>query len=137
MCHGIATMHGLHNIARGNPLSKIGKAGIMAGDDTTLKELHTLIEELDRRIAACDVRCGEIAKHEPLVPILTSMPGIGIVSALIGFQLEHHSGYHIALEWDISGDMYFCLIFQGGLRTSPCIPHILANPPPQTSESTR
>jgi transposase len=80
--HGIATIQGLHHIARGNPLSKAGKAGIMAGDDTSLKELHTLIEELDRRIEECDVRCAEIAKTEPLVPILTSMPGVGIVSAL-------------------------------------------------------
>jgi len=72
--HGIATIQGLHHIARGNPLSKAGKAGIMAGDDTSLKELHTLIEELDRRIEECDVRCAEIAKTEPLVPILTSMP---------------------------------------------------------------
>jgi hypothetical protein len=54
----------------------------MAGDNTSLKELHTLIEELDRRVTECDARCEEIAKTEPLVPILTTMPGIGIVSAL-------------------------------------------------------
>jgi hypothetical protein len=80
--HGIATMQGLHHIARGNPLSRAAKANIMAGDNTSLKELHTLIEELDRRVTECDARCEEIAKTEPLVPILTTMPGIGIVSAL-------------------------------------------------------
>lgn len=80
--HGIATMQGLHNITRGNPLSKSGKASIMAGDDASLKELHTLIEELDCRIVECDARCEGLGRKEPLVPILTSMPGIGIVSAL-------------------------------------------------------
>jgi transposase len=80
--HGMATIIGLHRIARKNPLSKAGKAGIMAGDDVAMKELHTLIEELDRRIAECDARCEKIAKGEPLVPILRSMPGIGIVTAL-------------------------------------------------------
>lgn len=80
--HGVATTQGLHHIARGNPLSKSGKAGIMAGDDSSLKELHTLVEELDSRIAECDARCEVIAKGEPLVPILRTMPGIGIVSAL-------------------------------------------------------
>jgi len=80
--HGMATAVGLHRIARRNPLSKAGKAGIMAGDDMSMKELHTLIEELDRRVVECDARCEEIAKGEPLVPILRSMPGIGIITAL-------------------------------------------------------
>jgi hypothetical protein len=53
--HGMATTQGLHLIARSNPLSKAGKAGIMEGNNALMKELHTLIEELDRRIAECDM----------------------------------------------------------------------------------
>jgi transposase len=99
--HGVATTQGLHLIPRNNPLSKSGKASIMAGDDQSLKELHTLIEELDRRIAECDTRCEELARKEPLVPILTSMPGIGIVSALtviaeVGDFTRFSSAKHLA-----------------------------------------
>lgn len=81
--HGMATTQGLHLIARSNPVSKAGKLGIMDGNNTLMKDLHTLIDELDRRIGECDVQCEEIARREPLVPILRSMPGIGIVTALI------------------------------------------------------
>jgi len=99
--HGMATTQGLHLIARGNPLSKAGKAGIMEGNNALMKELHTLIEELDRRIAECDARCEEIAKGEPLVPILRSMPGVGVVTALtviaeVGDFTRFTSAKHIA-----------------------------------------
>src|SRR6185295_8025902 len=77
------------------------KAGIMAGDDTLMKELHTLIEELDRRVAECDARCEVIAKEEPLVPILRSVPGIGVVTALtiiaeVGDFTRFASAKHLA-----------------------------------------
>jgi hypothetical protein len=50
--------------------------------------------------------------------------------ALTRFQLEHYSGYHTTLKWDISGDKRSHLIFQcreGDLRISPFIPFVVTN----------
>jgi hypothetical protein len=50
------------------------------------------------------------------------------VRALTRFQLEHHSGYHITVEWDISDYQHSRLIFQGDLRTRPFIPSYHCRP---------
>lgn len=80
--HGIATTQGLHTIAYGNPNTKVGKASIMRGDNIILKELHWLVEELDRRIAVFDSRCSECVKELPLAQLLMTIPGVGVITAL-------------------------------------------------------
>ena len=80
--HGIATTQGLHHIKGGNPLWKAGKAGILSGDNFILKELHALIEELDRRIAPFDTACVQEVTTHPVARILMTMPGVGVITAL-------------------------------------------------------
>lgn len=80
--HGIATTQGLHLIKGGNPLWKIGKTDIMTGQNMVLKEIHLLIEDLDRRIIPFDQNLAlEIEKY-PLASILMTMPGVGTLTAL-------------------------------------------------------
>ena len=80
--HGIATTQGLHTIACGNPLTKAGARSIMMGTNTTLKELHGLIAELDRRVAVFDTRCVALGRTIPEVQRLMTIPGVGIITAL-------------------------------------------------------
>ena len=80
--HGIATTQGLHLIDSGNPLWKKGKADIMKGDNFVLKQLHYVIEDLDRRIIPFDEQLLiEYPKH-PVAKLLMTFPGVGIVTAL-------------------------------------------------------
>ena len=80
--HGIATTQGLHLIPGGNPLFKRGKAGIMAGENFVMQELHHLEEDLSKRVASFDERLQEEVKKYPLATILQTMPGVGIITAL-------------------------------------------------------
>ena len=80
--HGIATTQGLHLIDSGNPLFKKGKADIMAGNNFVLKQLHYLIEDLDKRVLPFDEQLLlELAKH-PAAQLLMTFPGVGIITAL-------------------------------------------------------
>ena len=80
--HGIATTQGLHLIDGGNPLFKRGKADIMASDNFVLKQLHYLIEDLDKRVLPFDEQLLlELAQH-PTAQLLMTFPGVGIVTAL-------------------------------------------------------
>ena len=80
--HGIATTQGLHLIDSGNPLFKKGKADIMKGDNFVLKQLHYLIEDLDKRVIPFDEQLLlEYTKH-PIAKLLMTFPGVGIVTAL-------------------------------------------------------
>ena len=80
--HGIATTQGLHLIDSGNPLWKKGKADIMKGDNFVLKQLHYVIEDLDRRIIPFDEQLLiEYPKH-PVAKLLMTFSGVGIVTAL-------------------------------------------------------
>jgi transposase len=80
--HGIATTQGLHLIDSGNPLFKKGKAAIMASDNFVLKQLHYLVEDLDRRVIPFDEQLLiEYAKH-PVAKLLMTFPGVGIITAL-------------------------------------------------------
>lgn len=80
--HGIATTQGLHLIDGGNPLFKKGKADIMASDNFVLKQLHYLIEDLDRRVLPFDEQLLlELVKH-PTAQLLMTFPGVGIITAL-------------------------------------------------------
>lgn len=81
--HGIATTQGLHNIKGGNPLHKKGRNDIMASDNFVMKELHNLNEALETRIVPFDEKLKEEVKKYPTAEILMSMPGVGIVTALI------------------------------------------------------
>lgn len=80
--HGIATTQGLHTIAYGNPITKAGKTSIMVGTNVTLKELHGLIMELDRRIKVFDAQCAQIARTIPEVRRLMTIPSVGVLTAL-------------------------------------------------------
>ena len=81
--HGLATTMGLHLIPGGNPLQKRGKEAIMAGDDVALRELHLLIEDLDRRIAPFDRLIGSETGERPLARRLMTIPGVGPITALM------------------------------------------------------
>ena len=80
--HGVATTQGLHHIKGGNPLQKKGKDGIMKSDNVVLKELHRLIDDLDKRIVPFD----EFIEHElckyPATKLLMSIPAVGAITAL-------------------------------------------------------
>lgn len=80
--HGITTTQGLHKIIGTNPLHKKGKEGIMESDNFVLKELHQLIEDLQKRILPFDEKLIQEKKKYPLADILMTMPGIGIITAL-------------------------------------------------------
>ena len=80
--HGIATTQGLHLIDGGNPLFKKGKADIMKSDNFVLKQLHYLIEDLDRRVMPFDEQLLLESKKHPLTQLLMTFPGVGIVTAL-------------------------------------------------------
>lgn len=80
--HGITTTQGLHLVPGGNPLLKPGKASIMAGENFVLKQLHLLIEDLDKRIEGFNQRIVGEAKKYPEVKILRSIPGVGVITAL-------------------------------------------------------
>lgn len=80
--HGIATTQGLHHIKGGNPLQKKGKEGIMQGDNTVLKELHQLIEDLDRRMIPFDAFIEEEVPKHPIATLLMTMPSVGKITAL-------------------------------------------------------
>jgi len=80
--HGIATTQGLHEIKSGNPLFKKGKEDILAGTNFVLKQLHYLIEDLDKRVAPFDEQLLiEYTKH-PVAKLLMTFPGVGIITAL-------------------------------------------------------
>lgn len=80
--HGIATTQGLHHIVGGNPLWKKGKTDIMSGNNFVLKQLHLVIEDLDKRVAVFDAQLLQVANKFPLTQLLMTFPGIGIVTAL-------------------------------------------------------
>jgi len=80
--HGIATTQGLHLIKGMNPLHKKGKEGIMSSQNFVLKELHQLIEDLDKRIIPFDQELSREVKKYPVADILTTVPGLGILTAL-------------------------------------------------------
>lgn len=80
--HGVATTHGLHTITSGNPLHVKGKQSIMEGDHVVLRELHHLIEAFDERVRPLDELVAEESKRYPLVKLLTTMPAVGILTAL-------------------------------------------------------
>jgi transposase len=80
--HGIATTQGLHAIDHGNPVTKAGMRSIMNGTNTTQKELHGLIAELDRRIKVFDEHCAIVGREIPEVKRLMTIPSVGIITAL-------------------------------------------------------
>ncbi|MFA6601643.1 MAG: IS110 family transposase [Candidatus Paceibacterota bacterium] len=80
--HGIATTQGLHLIKGGNPLHQRGKSGIMEGDNFVLIELHKLVADLQARIVSFDGVLKREVKNFPIVKLLMTMPGIGIITAL-------------------------------------------------------
>jgi transposase len=80
--HGIATTQGLHLIDGGNPLFKKGKVDIMNGDNFILKQLHYLIEDLDKRVTPFDEQLLIEYKKHPVAKLLMTFPGVGIVTAL-------------------------------------------------------
>lgn len=80
--HGIATTQGLHQIAYGNPNTKAGKLSIMEGDNKVLQTLHSLIEELDARIAVFDAACAKTVTELPIAKLLMTIPGVGVITAL-------------------------------------------------------
>jgi len=80
--HGIATTQGLHLIKGGNPLWKSGKKDIMSGQNMVLKEIHLLIEDLDRRIVPFDQELSLQVEKYPISSILMTMPGVGTLTAL-------------------------------------------------------
>jgi transposase len=80
--HGIATTQGLHKIKGGNPLHKKGKEGIMQSDNTVLKELHQLIEDLDKRMIPFDAFIEEEVPKHTIAKLLMTMPSVGKITAL-------------------------------------------------------
>jgi transposase len=80
--HGIATTQGLHAIKSGNPLFKKGKADIMEGDNFALKQLHQLVEDMERRVLPFDERLLMLLGQYPVAQLLMSFPGVGIITAL-------------------------------------------------------
>jgi transposase len=80
--HGIATTQGLHHIAGGNPLFKRAKKSIVSGDNLALKELHYLIDDLDKRIVPFDAVLREKLSSYSVAQLLMTMPSVGIITAL-------------------------------------------------------
>ena len=80
--HGIATTQGLHHIKGGNPLFKCGKEGILKGDNTVLKELHRLIDDLDTRIIPFDQYIEREVRKYPVAKLLQTIPCVGPITAL-------------------------------------------------------
>lgn len=99
--HGIATTQGLHLIHGGNPLLQRGKIGIMDGDNFILKELHKLVEELEKRIVPFDILLKKSVKDFPVAKLLMTMPGVGVITALtiiaeVDDFTRFKSGKHLA-----------------------------------------
>jgi len=80
--HGIATTQGLHLIKGGNPLHQKGKEDIMKGGNFVLKELHNLVEDIQKRIVPFDEALRREMKDHPIAKTLMTMPGVGMITAL-------------------------------------------------------
>lgn len=80
--HGIATTQGLHEIKGGNPLFKQGKADIMSGNNFVLRQLHYLVEDLEKRIIPFDEHLLKLLPQYPIAQLLMTFPGVGIITAL-------------------------------------------------------
>lgn len=80
--HGIATTQGLHLVSGGNPVSVRGKKWVKENDDEILKELHTVIEELNVHIDALTKKIETMACELPKAKLLMTMPGVGTITAL-------------------------------------------------------
>jgi transposase len=80
--HGIATTQGLHAIKSGNPLFKKGKTDIMESDNFILKQLHYVVEDMEKHVLPFDVRLQELLPQYPVAQLLMSFPGVGIITAL-------------------------------------------------------
>jgi transposase len=80
--HGIATTQGLHTIKSGNPLFKKGKEDIMAGHNFILKQLHLLVEDMEKRVLPFDELLRTLLPRYPVAQLLMSFPGVGIITAL-------------------------------------------------------
>jgi transposase len=80
--HGMATTKGLHVVSQGNPLQKNGKKRINEGDDEIMKELLTLIGELDTHIDSLTEKVEKLSRELPETKLLMTMPGVGPITAL-------------------------------------------------------
>jgi transposase len=80
--HGIATTQGLHEIKSSNPLFKAGKAGIIAGNNFVLQQLHHVIEDMDARIVPFDEQLLKLLPQYRTAQLLMTFPGVGIITAL-------------------------------------------------------
>lgn len=78
--HGICTSLGAHRTAD-RPLLKDGRTKIAQGSDQELIDMYTLMDELERRKIEIEKRTEKAIKRTDLYHIVTSVPGIGPVTA--------------------------------------------------------
>jgi len=79
--HGLVTASGRHTIPGGNPLRKAGYAYIEEYGSIALKTEQAVINDLTVHIDALEEALGENNGESDTVALLTSLPGVGILTA--------------------------------------------------------
>jgi transposase len=77
--HAICTRKGLH-LTSHRPLLKAEKEKLENGDNEEIKNLLTVVRELDAHIAPIEGEISKISKENQTIKLLMSMPGVGEIT---------------------------------------------------------